>query len=94
VHVSVPKAKILDTVIDENSVKVYDESQNAFNPIKITDYNEALKKEKETMIDDALKQGILKEANEQAKLAISALLQGLGFEKIEVTEEIALPELH
>jgi hypothetical protein len=94
VHVSVPKAKILDTVIDENSVKVYDESQNAFNPIKITDYNEALKKEKNTMIDDALKQGILKEANEQAKLAISALLQGLGFEKIEVTEEIALPELH
>jgi acetyl-CoA carboxylase beta subunit len=84
----------LDTVIDENSVKVYDESQNAFNPIKITDYNEALKKEKNTMIDDALKQGILKEANEQAKLAISALLQGLGFEKIEVTEEIALPELH
>jgi hypothetical protein len=94
VHVSVPKAKILDTVIDENSVKVYDESQNAFNPIKITDYNDALKKEKNTMIDDALKQGILKEANEQAKLAISALLQGLGFEKIEVTEEIALPELH
>ena len=46
------------------------------------------------MIDDALKHGILKEANEQAKLAISALLQGLGFEKIEVTEEIALPELH
>ena len=84
----------MDTVIDENSVKVYDESQNAFNPIKITDYNEALKKEKNTMIDDALKQGILKEANEQAKLAISALLQGLGFEKIEVTEEIALPELH
>jgi len=94
VHVSLPKAEILDTVIDENSVKVYDESQNAFNPIKITDYNEALKKEKNTMIDDALKQGILKEANEQAKLAISALLQGLGFEKIEVTEEIALPELH
>jgi hypothetical protein len=83
----------LDTVIDENSVKVYDEIHNAFNPIKISDYNEALKKEKDTMIDDALKQGILKEANEQARFAISALFQGLGFEKIEVTEEIVLPEL-
>ena len=94
VHVSMPKAKILDSVIDENSVKVYDESQNAFNPIKITDYNEALKKEKNTMVEDALKQGILKEANDQAKLAITALLQGMGFKNINITDEINLPVLH
>ena len=37
VHVSMPRAQIFDVVIDENSVKVYDESENAFNPIKISD---------------------------------------------------------
>ena len=94
VHVSMPKAKILDSVIDENSVKVYDESQNTFNPIKITDYNNALKKEKNTMVEDALKQGILKQASDQARLAITTLLQGMGFKNINITEEINLPALH
>lgn len=41
VHVSIPKPKILDTVVDENSIEVFNESENAFNPIKIADYNEA-----------------------------------------------------
>lgn len=39
VHVSLPKPKILETVIDEKSVEVFNESENAFNPIKIPDYN-------------------------------------------------------
>lgn len=94
VHVSIPKAKILDTVIDENSVQVYNESDNAFNPIKISDYNQALIKEKSTMVNDATKQGILKEANDQAKLAVSSLLEEMGFEKIDITEEISIPSLH
>lgn len=94
VHVSVPKAKIMDTVIDENSVQVYDESDNAFNPIKISDYNKALIKEKATMTQDAVKQGILKDATDQAKLAITSLLQEMGFKKIEITEEITLPPVH
>ncbi len=94
VHVTMPKAQILDIVIDENSVHVYDESDNAFNPIKISDYNEALKKEKETMRRDALNQGILKDANQQAELAIKSLLEEMGFEDITVTEEIVIPQLN
>lgn len=94
VRVSIPKAKILNTTIDENSVKIYDESENAFNPIKISDYNSSLVEEKNKMTQDAVSQGILKEANEQAKLAITSLLNGMGFNDIEVMEEIAIPQLH
>src|SRR5690554_5847126 len=58
-HVSLPKPRILDIVIDEKSIEVYNESENAFNPIKISDYNEALIREKNVMASDAIKQGIL-----------------------------------
>lgn len=94
VHVSMPRAQILDIVIDENSVKVYDESDNAFNPIKISDYNNALIEEKKTMRQDAIKQGVLKDANGQAELAVKSLLQEMGFKNINITLEVVLPELH
>lgn len=92
VRVSMPKAKITDAVIDENSVEVYNESDNAFNPIKINDYNKALLQEKNTMVGEAEKRGLLKEATAQARLAITSLLKQMGFEKIEITEEIAIPQ--
>lgn len=94
VHVSMPKAQIFDIVIDENSVKVYDESENAFNPIKIQDYNKALMDEKETMRQDAIKQGVLNDANRQAEIAVKSLLEEMGFKNIELTTEIVIPELH
>lgn len=88
VHVSMPSAKLLDVVIDEQSVKVYDESENAFNQIKISDYNQTLIKEKNTMQKDAVNQGILKDADKQAKLAITSMLQEMGFTEIIITDEI------
>lgn len=94
VHVSMPRAQIFDVVIDENSIKVYDESENAFNPIKISDYNKALIGEKETMRQDAIRQGVLNDANSQAELAVKSLLQEMGFKNIHITLELVIPELH
>lgn len=94
VHVSIPKPKILDTVIDEKSIEVFNESQNAFNPIKISDYNDALSREKSVMIRDAMKQGIYMEATRQAKMAITTLLNEMGFTQIHITEEFIIPQPH
>lgn len=94
VHVSVPRARIFDIVIDENSITVYNESDNAFNPIKISDYNQALAKEKDTMRKDAIKQGILRDANQHAELAIKSLLKEMGFEDVDITVEVVIPEIH
>lgn len=94
VHVSIPKPKIMDTVINENSIQVYNESENAFNPIKIADYNEALSREKNVMIRDAVAQGIYGQAAEQAKTAITSLLKEMGFSHIHVTEEFVIPQPH
>lgn len=94
VNVSIPRAQIFDIVIDENSITVYNESDNAFNPIKISDYNQALAKEKETMRQDAIKQGILKDANQHAELAIKTILEEMGFNDIDITMEVVIPEVH
>ena len=94
VQVLLPKPKIMDTVIDEKSIRVYDESMNPFNPVSITEYNQAIIKEKETMTRDALNQGILREASKQAHLIISGILKDMNFKNIEIkeTDIIALPE--
>lgn len=92
VHVSIPKPEIFDTVIDEGSVQIYNESENAFNPIKISDYNEALSREKNIMINDAIKQGILKDATDQAKMVLTTMLEEMGFIDIKITEELIIPQ--
>lgn len=92
-HVSLPKPRILDIVIDEKSIEVYNESENAFNPIKISDYNEALIREKNVMASDAIKQGILTDATSQAKLVLTTLLREMGFTHIEFTEEFIMPQV-
>ena len=94
IHVSIPKPKILDTVIDEKSVEVFNESENAFNPIKISDYNEALTREKNVMINDAINQGILTDATEQAKIVLETMLEEMGFSQIYITEEFTIPQVH
>ena len=93
VHVSIPKPEIFDTVIDEGSVQIYNVSENAFNPIKISDYNEALSREKNIMISDAVKQGILKDATDQARMVLTAMLEEMGFLDIRITEELIIPQI-
>ena len=86
VVVQLPKAQILETVIDEKSIRVYDESMNAFNPISINDYNKAISKEKLTMTKSAVSQGILDDASRQAHLIITSILTEMGYEKIQVVD--------
>ncbi len=91
VHISLPRAKILETVIDEKSIRVYNESMNAFNPLTIGDYNKAIMKEKDNMITNALSQGILKDATKQAEVVLTSIMKDMGFENIKITQEINIP---
>lgn len=91
VHISLPRARILDTLIDEKSIKVYNESMNAFNPLTIGDYNKAIVNEKNTMVNDAISQGILKDASKQAEVVLTSIMKDMGFENIKITQEIKTP---
>lgn len=85
VSVILPKAKITNHNIDEQSLVVYDESKNILNPIKISDYNDALKQEKAAMEKKASENGILKQAEEKAKTLTESMLKDLNFEQVLVT---------
>lgn len=90
VKVILPKPEIQETVIDEKSIQIYDESMNIFNPTKVTDFQKAIVGEKNKITQDALTKGILTESSDQAHQFISSLLEELGFEKIEIREAESL----
>ena len=96
IEITIPRPKIMETVIDEKSIKIFDESRNPLNPTSPSEYNRAIIKEKNTMIHDATQQGIIKEASEQAHLIISGMLKEMGFKNIKITETqtITLPKNH
>ena len=94
IEITIPKAKIMETVIDEKSIHVYDESRNPFNPTSITEYNKAIIREKSNITNDAMRQGILKSASRQANVILLGILKEMGFKNIKINEAqtITLPE--
>ena len=46
------------------------------------------------MTKDAIKQGILKDANHHAEIAIKSILEEMGFKDVDITMEVVIPEVH
>lgn len=86
VKVTLPKPTVQETMIDEKTIEVFDESMNILNPLKVGDYQKAIVGEKNKITSDALAKGILTESSEQAHEFINSLLDELGFEQIEIVE--------
>ncbi len=75
VVVTLPKAKILSSEIDEDSFKLYDEKQSIFNPLHVTDVNDTIKDLKAKAEADAEKKGVLKRADKNAVTLIKQFLK-------------------
>ena len=76
VAVKMPAIEILDVNIDNDSLKIYDESQSIFTPLHISDVNEAQIELKKQVEQTAIDNGILEEAEKNAKTIISGFLSG------------------
>lgn len=50
--------------------------------------------EKNVMINDAINQGILVDAAEQANIVLKTMLEEMGFSHIYITEEFIIPQVH
>ena len=74
VTVTLPEAKILSCEVNPDSLKVYDESQNIFSPLKLDDMENALKSINEEAKSQAIADGILDEARNNAQTIIRAFL--------------------
>ena len=74
VTVTLPGAAILSHEIPEDSIQVFDESSNVFNPIRIQDYTGFTKEEKAAVEKRAVESGLLDTAGEKARTAVKAFL--------------------
>ena len=93
IEIKIPASKILSHEIYEDSLKVFDERESIFNRIDIEDYNNFSKDQKKEVEDKAIKRGLLKEADEEAKKAIEETLIGdtiLKEYKIKVISDSSL----
>lgn len=84
VKITLDKPQIFDNVIVEEDVYVYDERDSVFNKLTFDDLYEVLVEEKKNMEKEVVEKGLLKDAEKNAKELIISLLEGMGFEEIEV----------
>lgn len=75
VTVTLPAAQVLSHEIPEDSIEVFDETRNLFNPIKIEDYTSFTLSQKQTLEQRAAEGGLLIAANERACAAVRSLLE-------------------
>lgn len=81
VTITLPGSRILSHEIPEDSIQVFDETRNIFNPITIEDYTGFTRDQKAEVEQRAIDEGLLTGASEKAREAVetlAALLPGSG----------------
>ncbi len=74
VTVTLPKAAVLSSELDENSFQLYDEKNNIFNPFSVKDVNETNRNLKQHAEEKAIRKGLLQRADANAKAMIRNFL--------------------
>ena len=86
VTVTLPESRIISHEIPEDSLEVFDESDNLFNHITIEDYTAFTKDQKSAMEQRAVDGGLLDRANQEARTAVDSLLRIMpGLEEYTLT---------
>lgn len=86
----VKNSKVLDHVVDESSLYVYDEKSSIFNELSISEVFEQIVLEKSGIEEKLIEKGFLKEADNNLKSYLEDMLRELGYEQIEIFFEAGL----
>ena len=90
ISISLPAPVILSHEIDEESIEVFDQTHNIFNPIEITDYTGFTADQKSALENKAIENGLLTAAAQRAEEAVEGLLSALpGLDGYTVSVEVA-----
>jgi len=86
VTVTLPESEIISHEISEDSIEVFDETSNVFNNITIEDYVGFTQEQKSVMAQQAIDNGLLTAASENARSTVESLLAVLpGMESYVLT---------
>lgn len=77
ITVTLPEGKILSHEIDEDSLEVFDETKNIFNPIRIEDYTGFTADQRASMEERATEEGLLTAASERARTLVEQFIAAL-----------------
>lgn len=77
-------SKVLDHVIDEKSIFVYDEKSSLFNGLSINDVFDQIVSEKNNIEAKIMEKGFLREADKNLKTYLQNMLKDLGFKQVEI----------
>lgn len=83
-RVHLPIARVLLTRLDNSRTRVYSRSTGLLVPVDPNLETEVRQEAEGELLEEAVKGGILIKARENARTTLTALLLGLGFEKVEV----------
>lgn len=87
IKVTLPKAEIISSDVDQDSFQLYDEKNNIFNPIRVTDVADSFADLKNTEEQKAIEKGLLDKAKENAVVLVENFMRGsydVGDYEIEV----------
>ncbi len=76
ITIKMPSIKILSNDIDHDSLEVYDEVKNIFNPLKLSDVNLSLLDMEKEAEETAIANGLFDNAQANAKVLIRGFLSG------------------
>lgn len=77
VRIFVPRSKILDNYPIPESLEVYDETNNIFNPVKASDYNDLLVKAKEQEEARILESDLLQKSDEAVERLLKSFFRAV-----------------
>lgn len=75
ITVTMPSSKIFDHNIPQETINVLSVKDNLFNKVTFNDYNKFIAAEKDVMEEHAISQGLLTQANEDARKVVEAFLK-------------------
>lgn len=84
IRIALPPSKVFVTTIDNQHTRVYARSTGLLVPVDTNLESETRAKAEQTLQKAALEDGILDAASKNARSTVTAMLESLGFDKVEV----------
>jgi len=84
VRLRLPGAQVFTTRLDNARTRVYSRQTGLLVPVDPNLETQVRQEAERQLLNAALQDGILKTANQNARMTLTSLLQGLGFERVEL----------
>ena len=77
-------SKILDDVINQDSIHIYDEKSGLFNKLALSDMVNEITAQKNIVEGEVIKKGFLQESDTNANVLLEEILKDMGFKNINI----------